>query len=185
MAGERAASSFMLNVHAAPDFAQAAFLRRAMSALERISSSMPAKTLTDALSAPTDAGSLAQLLTRADLVGSAVIALDPLVPALARNVEHRKRLLGLAGSALSANEAGDLLGITRQAIDKRRRSNNPARHQASERLALSRLSNSRMVTSLRGYRRLFEGLPQQVHGPRSTSCWPPTRCLAGEARCRL
>ena len=50
--------------------------------------------------------------------------LDPLAPALARNVEHRERLLALAGGAVSAADAGRLLGgITRQAVDKRRRAN--------------------------------------------------------------
>ena len=121
MAREHAPSSFTLNVHAAPDSIQAAFLRRAMSALERIAGNASAKLLTDALAASTDVGSLAQLLSRSDVVGSAAIDLDPLVPMLARNVEHRQKLLQLAGGALSAEEAGRTLGITRQAVDKRRR----------------------------------------------------------------
>ncbi|MRG57978.1 DNA-binding protein [Phyllobacterium sp. SYP-B3895] len=123
MAREHAAPSLTLNIHADPNSVQAAFLRRAMSALERISANASAKTLTEALAAPTDAGSLAQLLSRSDILGSAVTDLDPLVPALARNVEHRQRLLKLSGGVLSADEAGRILGITRQAVDKRRRSN--------------------------------------------------------------
>ncbi len=39
------------------------------------------------------------------------------------DVEHRQKLLQLAGGALSAEEAGRTLGITRQAVDKRRRAN--------------------------------------------------------------
>lgn len=100
---------------------QAAFLRRATSALERMAATASPKTLSDALAAPTDAGSLAWLLSRSEVVGPAVIELDPLVPALARNVEHRKRLLERAGGTLSAEDAGRLLGISRQAVDKRRR----------------------------------------------------------------
>ncbi|MGI6853671.1 helix-turn-helix domain-containing protein [Mesorhizobium sp. 1B3] len=123
MARGHQASSLTLNTHADPDSLQAAFLRRAMSALERISANVSPKALTDALAAPTDAGSVAQLLSRSDLIGTAVTDLDPLVPALARNVEHRQRLLKLAGGVLSAEEAGRILGITRQAVDKRRRSN--------------------------------------------------------------
>jgi hypothetical protein len=111
----------MLNVHAEPDSVQAAFLRRALSALERIAGSVPTKTLTDALAAPTDVGTLAQLLSRSEVVGSAVTELDPLAPALARSIEHRQTLLTLAGGALSADAAGRILGITRQAVDKRRR----------------------------------------------------------------
>lgn len=121
MAREPAASSFMLNVHAEPGSVQAAFLRRALSALERIAGSVPTKTLTEALAAPTDVGSLARLLSRSEVVGTAVTDLDPLAPSLARNVAHRQTLLALAGGALSADETGRILGITRQAVDKRRR----------------------------------------------------------------
>jgi hypothetical protein len=116
-----ATDNLTLTSHAKPDSVQAAFLRRAMSALERIADSVPTKTLAEALAAPTDMGSLARLLSRSDVVGSAVTELDPLVPALARNVEHRQRLLERAGGTLSADEAGRVLGISRQAIDKRRR----------------------------------------------------------------
>lgn len=123
MVRHQAIPSMTLDIHADPNSVQAAFLRRAMSALERITANVPTKTLTDALSAPTDAGSLAQLLNRSDIIGSSVTELDPLVPALARNVEHRQRLLKIAGGVLSAEEAARTLGITRQAVDKRRRSN--------------------------------------------------------------
>lgn len=100
---------------------QAVFLRRATSALERMTASASPKTLSEALAAPTDAGSLARLLSQSDVIGSAVIELDPLVPALVRNVEHRKLLIERAGGTLSAEDAGRLLGISRQAVDKRRR----------------------------------------------------------------
>jgi hypothetical protein len=104
------------------DSLQAAFLRRATSALERMAATASPKTLSDALAAPTDAGSLAWLLSRSEVVGQAVIELDPLVPTLARNVEHRKRLIERGGGTLSAENVGRLLGISRQAVDKRRRS---------------------------------------------------------------
>lgn len=104
-----------------PNSIRTAFLRRATSALERISANVPAKDLADALSAPTDAGSLAQLLSRSDMVGAAINDLDPLVPALARNVEHRQDLIARAGGTMSAEDAGRMLGISRQAVDKRRR----------------------------------------------------------------
>src|SRR5215207_7057367 len=109
MAREPAPFGFMLNIQAKPDSMQAAFLRRALSALERIASNVPAKTLTDALAAPTDVGSVAQLLSRSEVVGSAITELEPLAPALARGVEHRRTLLSLAGGALSADEAGQIL----------------------------------------------------------------------------
>jgi hypothetical protein len=110
-----------VTVQEEPNSIRTAFLRRATSALERISANVPAKDLADALSAPTDAGSLAQLLSRSDMVGAAINDLDPLVPALARNVEHRQNLIERAGGTMSAEDAGRILGISRQAVDKRRR----------------------------------------------------------------
>ncbi|MGO7871457.1 helix-turn-helix domain-containing protein [Rhizobium leguminosarum] len=110
-----------VTVQEEPNSIRTAFLRRATSALERISANVPAKDLADALSAPTDAGSLAQLLSRSDMVGAAINDLDPLVPALARNVEHRQNLVERADGTMSAEDAGRILGISRQAVDKRRR----------------------------------------------------------------
>ena len=116
------ATELVLSFQTDPDSVQAAFLRRAMSALERITAAAPSKALTAALAAPTGAGTLAQILSHPEFIGEAVADLDPLVPALARNVEHRDQLLQRAGGVLSAEAAGKITGITRQAIDKRRRS---------------------------------------------------------------
>lgn len=116
-------TELVLSFQTDPDSVQAAFLRRAMSALERITATAPSKALAAALAAPTGAGTLAQILSHREFIGEAVADLDPLVPALARNVEHRDQLLQHAGGVLSAEEAGKIVGITRQAIDKRRRSN--------------------------------------------------------------
>lgn len=122
MARDPAPASFKLNVQVQPGSVQAAFLRRSISALERIVGNTTTKALTAALEAPTDVGSLARLLGRSEVVGSIVTDLDPLAPAMARNMEHRRRLVEMAGGVISADEAGRILGITRQAIDKRRRS---------------------------------------------------------------
>jgi hypothetical protein len=163
MAREPASFGFMLNVHAEPDSVQAAFLRRALSALERITSNVPAKTLTDALAAPTDVGSLAQLLSRSEVVGSAVTDLDPLAPALARNVEHRQTLLTLAGGILSADEAGRILGITRQAVDKRRR--------AGTLLGVREGSDWRYPACQFADGEVVAGIPDVVRGFGSASPW--------------
>jgi hypothetical protein len=79
------------------------------------------ESLTEALAAVTDVGTLARVLGDASVIGSAVTSLDPLAPLIARNAEHRAELLALAGGALSAEEVGVFLGITRQGVDKRRR----------------------------------------------------------------
>ena len=103
------------------DGMQRAFVRRANAAIERLVAGMPAEALVDALTAPTDVGAIARLLGRAELAGPAVADIDPLVPAIARGVEHRQALREAAGGMLSAAEAGALLSISRQAVDKRRR----------------------------------------------------------------
>ena len=163
MARESASPGFMLNIHAEPDSVQAAFLRRALAALERIAGSVPTKTLTEALAAPTDVGSLAQLLSRSEVVGSAITELDPLAPALARGVEHRQTLLKLAGGALSADEAGRILGITRQAVDKRRRAGTllAVREGSDWRYPACQFENGQVVA----------GVPDVVRGFGSSSPW--------------
>lgn len=163
MVRESASPGFLLNVHAEPDSVQAAFLRRALSALERIARSVPSKTLTEALAAPTDVGSLAQLLSRSELVGSAVTELDPLAPALARNVEHRQTLLNLAGGVISADAAGQILGITRQAVDKRRR--------AGSLLAVREGSDWRYPACQFADGEVVAGIPDVVRGLGSSSPW--------------
>jgi len=100
---------------------RAAFQRRSMDALSRISTQASTESLTEALAATTDVGTLARVLGDADVLGAAVAALEPLAPLIARNAEHRLELLGEAGGTLSAEEVGRLLGITRQGVDKRRR----------------------------------------------------------------
>jgi len=46
---------------------------------------------------------------------------DPLAPARYRGLLARERLLAAEGGTLSAGEMADALGITRQAVDKRRK----------------------------------------------------------------
>lgn len=96
-----------------------AFRRRALGMVERMASEAPAEVLADALAAPTDAGALARALTSA-ATADAVRALDPFAAAIARGVEAREALVRKAGGLLSAAEVARMLGITRQAVDKRR-----------------------------------------------------------------
>jgi hypothetical protein len=117
----RAASPETLGFMLSTDPVRAAFQRRSMDALSRISTQASTESLADALAATTDVGTLARILSDADVVGAAVAALEPLAPLIARNAEHRLELLDEAGGTLSAEQVGDLLGITRQAVDKRRR----------------------------------------------------------------
>ena len=119
----RSSSPETLGFMLSTDPVRAAFQRRSMDALSRISTQASLESLAEALAATTDVGALARVLGDADVLGAAVSALEPLAPLIARNAEHRLELLSESGGALSAGEVGDLLGITRQAVDKRRRAN--------------------------------------------------------------
>ena len=114
---DEAIGSFTLNA----DPVRAAFQRRSWEALTRISSQASTESLVEALAATTDVGALARVLGDARAIGSAITELEPLASLVARNAEHRLELLEAAGGTLTAAEAGGLLGITRQAVDKRRR----------------------------------------------------------------
>jgi hypothetical protein len=105
-----------------PDPVRAAFQRRSLDALNRIATQAPTESLVEALVAPTDVGALARILSDGEAIGPAVPLLDPLAPLIARNAEHRLELLERCGATLTAEQAGKLIGISRQAIDKRRRS---------------------------------------------------------------
>jgi hypothetical protein len=96
------------------------FLRRTLGALERISENITEQTLIHALAAPTDLGGLARVIGDATIVDDATRKLDPLATALARDAEQRETLLARSAGVLSAEEVGRILGITRQAVDKRR-----------------------------------------------------------------
>jgi hypothetical protein len=108
---------FMLN----KDPVRAAFQRRSLDAVNRIASLASTESLADALSAATDVGTLARVLGDGTVIGLAITELEPLAPLIARNAEHRLELLEASGGVLSAGEVGELLGISRQAVDKRRR----------------------------------------------------------------
>lgn len=98
-----------------------AFRRRAEHAIEHIARSARLDMLAEALTAPTDLGAVARALGSAGAFGPA-LDLDPLADALARGASERERLAAQAGGLLSAGEIGRALGgISRQAVDKRRR----------------------------------------------------------------
>jgi hypothetical protein len=105
------------------DPVRAAFQRRSIDALSRISAQASTESLAEALAATTDVGTLARVLGDANVIGAAVAELEPLAPLIARNAEHRLALLSDGGGTMSAEEVGNLLEITRQAVDKRRRAN--------------------------------------------------------------
>ncbi|MDO9713705.1 hypothetical protein [Paracraurococcus lichenis] len=98
-----------------------AFRRRAMGAVDRMAREAPAETLAEFLAAATDTGTLARA-TADQAASEALHQLEPLAAAIARGAEVRARLVTAAGGLLSADDVGNLLGITRAAVDKRRAS---------------------------------------------------------------
>ena len=110
-----------VRVRSEGDLLRAAFRRRAEHAVSLIAASASPEALARALEAPTDFGALASALGNTVLAGSA-LDLDPFADALARGTAERERLALAAGGLLSAEQMGRVLGgITRQAVDKRRR----------------------------------------------------------------
>ncbi|MFB8342226.1 hypothetical protein ACWGNA_13065 [Brucella cytisi] len=67
-----------MSFRTAPNSVQAAFLRRAMSTLERIAATIPSKALTTAPGAPTGAGTLVEIPSHPEFIGEAVADLDSL-----------------------------------------------------------------------------------------------------------
>jgi hypothetical protein len=100
---------------------RAAFWARATSALRAIAEGADETSLQRAVEAPTDAGALARAVSDNAALGSAVDELDPLAALIARGAEQKLGLLKQAGGALPVSEVAKLLGISRQAVDKRRR----------------------------------------------------------------
>jgi hypothetical protein len=91
--------------------------------VEYIVASASPEALVRALESPTDFGAVASALGSSGIPASA-LDLDPCADAVARGASERERLATLAGGLLAVTEAGRALGgISRQAVDKRRRAN--------------------------------------------------------------
>lgn len=104
---------------ATPDPLREAFRRRAVGAVERMAREASSETLTEALAAPSDTGTVARALAE-QATADVLRRLEPLAGAIARGAEIRTRLAEAAGGMLSADDAAKALGISRQAVDKRR-----------------------------------------------------------------
>ena len=98
-----------------------AFIKRSAHVIERLAERADEATLVEAMAAPTDFGTLARVLTDVGVIDAAVAELDPDALDLANEIDLREKLVQRNGGMLSAEEAGQLLHIGRQAVDKRRR----------------------------------------------------------------
>lgn len=97
------------------------FRRRAEALVQRLSEQASDESLAAALEAPSDFGGLARLLSDTAALGVSLETVDPLAEAVARGAEVKQELLRDAGGGWSSPRVAEHLGITRQAVDKRRR----------------------------------------------------------------
>lgn len=97
---------------------QGAFVARALYALATIAATADEELLTAAAGAPSDYDVLLQVLEAAELQ---TLLDDPLARAKLRGLRYRQQLLEAEGGVLTAGDVAEILHISRQAVDKRRR----------------------------------------------------------------
>src|ERR1022692_2030354 len=93
-------------------------IRRAVSAVLRFSR-LSEESVVNATSAPTDLAVLVRALSSGELFEDLRQA-EPLAPAFIRGIEAKRRLIDENGGTLTAEQVGQLIGISRQAVEKRR-----------------------------------------------------------------
>lgn len=99
---------------------QSAYAARALVALRQLVESADRDALIEATGAPSDYGVLIDALAQPGVI-ERLRAIDPLAPARLRGLRAKERLLAAEGGTLSAAEVSQILGITRQAVDLRRK----------------------------------------------------------------
>ena len=104
-----------------------AYLRRAGRALERIARALPRQRLVEAVGAESDAEALYRTLLEPAAVVAGIGAgddddtADPLATARLRGARMKRELLKSEGGVLRAGQVAVLLGISTQAVNKRRK----------------------------------------------------------------
>ncbi|MGH7586421.1 MAG: DNA-binding protein [Gemmatimonadales bacterium] len=94
-------------------------MQRSARVLEDLAAKAPADVLEAALVAPDPVGGVAAVLSKLAAARS-TIDVDPLLDAIARGAEVKSALLTQAGGTWTAGQVAESLGISRQAVDKRR-----------------------------------------------------------------
>ena len=98
----------------------ALFVTRAINALRDLDHELPKERVEEASAASTDYLMLLAALATPS-VATQMAVKDPLAAARLRGAERQQRLLEMSGNVLSGEQAAKILGISRQAVDKRRR----------------------------------------------------------------
>ena len=97
-----------------------AFFTRALKAVADLDRELPERVLDEAISASSDYLVLLRALSAPSAIGEAV-QVDPLAAARLRGIDRQRNLLEMGGGTYTAEEVGEILDISRQAVDKRRR----------------------------------------------------------------
>ena len=98
------------------------FFSRAFNALSSITNELSSQSVEELTASSTDFELLVNAVSATSTAAASTDA-DPLIRAKLRGIEHRKRILEKLGGTLSAEQVSELIGISRQAVDRRRSQN--------------------------------------------------------------
>jgi hypothetical protein len=98
------------------------FFSRAFNALSSITNELSSQSVEELTASSTDLELLVNAVSATSTAAASTDA-DPLIRAKLRGIEHRKRILEKLGGTLSAEQVSELIGISRQAVDRRRSQN--------------------------------------------------------------
>lgn len=99
-----------------------AFYTRILRAVKTLEDDLTNAVIDEATAAPTDHLVMLEAVSSAPWV-SEITSNDPLVAARLRGLNLRQQMLKSSGGALTSEKVADVLNISRQAVDKRRASN--------------------------------------------------------------
>jgi hypothetical protein len=99
-----------------------AFYSRVLRAFRRVENDLPANLIDEATAAPTDYLVAVEALSSAPEAAD-LVTVDPFAAAKFRGLKRKQQMLEAAGGAMSSEQVAEVLGISRQAVDKRRAAN--------------------------------------------------------------
>jgi hypothetical protein len=118
----RQLSSLTEALHTAASTKYPLFYSRALSALIKITDQLSSQRIDDLSTASTDAELLLNSLLASPVI-QALLETDPLAEVKLRGIEAKKELIDMAGGTMSGAHVAEVLGLTRQSVEKRRRNN--------------------------------------------------------------
>src|SRR5579883_1808561 len=142
-----------------------AFYSRVLRAFRRLENNLPATLIDEATAAPTDYLVAVEALSSAPET-TELIAEDPFVAAKFRGLKRKQQMLEASGGALTSEQVAEILGISRQAVDKRRAADQLlALTQGGEGTAIP-ASSSKTVRPSRGSKRFSRHSKISIRGCR-------------------